>query len=287
MEPEYILTAPEGPVRLDSEHLLVVEMGKAGTVSKVNLHSGKVERLVHTGRPNGLALDSKGTVWVAESGNPSILCYRPGGKAETVLTGMGDLPFLFPNDFALDEANGFLYMTDSGILAADFCPDEKVREDYDTVRYDGRVFVINLKSMEISAIDRELKFPNGIALGPDGMLYVNETITGNVYRYEKDKLGKWGERHYFSNVIHDDGLKYYRGPDGMKFAESGNLYCTVYGQGDVVVMEPSGKVIRSLPTRGKCPTNLIFIDTKIYVTEIQNGTLDIIETGERGLAQRS
>jgi gluconolactonase len=283
MEPKFVLTAPEGPIRLDEENLLVVEMGNVGTISKVNLLSGKVDRLIHTGRPNGLALDSRGNVWVAESEKPSILRYTLYGKMETVLTGSGSADFLFPNDFALDETQGFLYMTDSGMLAADFCPNERIREDYAAVHYEGKVFCINIETFEVMKIDENLQFPNGIALGPDGKLYVNETMTGNVYCYETDGQGNWGKRQYFSNVIHQDGLHYYRGPDGMKFSVSGKLYCTVYGQGDVVVIDLSGKIERSLPTRGKCPTNLIFVDTKIYVTEVQNGTLDIIDAGERGL----
>jgi gluconolactonase len=283
----YVLSSPEGPVRLDTENLLVVEMGEdAGTVSRINLKTGKLDRLIRTGRPNGLALDFRKNIWIAESASPALLRYTLNGTVETVLTGYGTLsgtaPFLFPNDFAMD--GDVLYMTDSGMLASEFCPEGVIRKDYATACYYGKVFRINLKDPHAEIVDEGLKFPNGIAFGPDGRLYVNETITGNVYYYEKPAGNQWKSRQFFSNVIHDDGLNYYRGPDGMKFSKKGNLYCTVYGQGDVVVIDPSGKIINVLPTKGKCPTNLVFVDRKIYVTEVQNGTLEIFDVGEEGLA---
>jgi gluconolactonase len=284
---KYTLSSPEGPVLLDEENLLVVEMGQdAGTVSRVHLPTGKVDRLVRTGRPNGLAMDSLKRIWIAESEVPSLLRYTLEGKPETLLKGCptasGTIPFLFPNDFALDEKNNALFMTDSGISASEFCPNGAVREDYAAVSYFGRVFRISMDALTCSVIDDGLKFPNGIAIGPDGRLYVNETITGNIYRYTRSAGGDWGPRQLFSNVIHNDGLVYYRGPDGMKFSADGNLYCTVYGQGDVVVVDSTGGIKKVLPTMGKCPTNLIFVGKKIYVTEIQHGTLEVFDTGECG-----
>ena len=36
----------------------------------------------------------------------------------------------------------------------------------------------------MTKIDSGIKFTNGIAFGPDRLLYVNETLTGAIYSYE-------------------------------------------------------------------------------------------------------
>jgi hypothetical protein len=50
------------------------------------------------------------------------------GKSEVVAAGFDGESFLFPNDlcFGPEEA---LYLTDSCILVADFCPGSKIRPD--------------------------------------------------------------------------------------------------------------------------------------------------------------
>ena len=272
------LSSPEGPVLTDSDDILLVEMGEdAGCISRVDHNTREKNQLVKTGRPNGLALDWEGNIWVAESKDPSLLKIDPGMKVTTVMQECSQIPLLFPNDLVFDT-DGFLYMTDSGILHADFVHNGSIRPDYATAGYDGKVFQINIKTLECRLIDDGLLFANGIAIGPDGNLYVNETITGNVYRYGKvNGLYDRRKRTLFANVIRDDGLVYYRGPDGMKFDESGNLYCTVYGQGDVAVLGQKGAVVTWIETLGKCPTNLVFgpkNSHQMFVTEVSNGVLE-------------
>lgn len=272
------LSSPEGPVLTDSDDILLVEMGEdAGCISSIDHITRKKKQLVQTGRPNGLALDTAGNIWVAESKNPSLLRIDTKMEVSTVMQECCKIPLLFPNDLVFD-ADDFLYMTDSGILHADFVHNGSIRSDYATAGYDGKVFQINIRTLECSLIDDGLLFANGIAIGPDGDLYVNETITGNVYRYGKvDGHYDRRKRTLFANVILDDGLVYYRGPDGMKFDESGNLYCTVYGQGNIAVLDRKGAVVKWIETIGKCPTNLVFGPKNshlMFVTEVSNGVLE-------------
>jgi gluconolactonase len=73
----------------------------------------------------------------------------------------------------------------------------------------------------------------------------------------------------------------------MKFAADGTLWCTVYGQGDVTVLDPDGRVLRRLPTHGSQPTNVAFGPPgsgRLYVTEVQRGQLEVHEVGVDGLA---
>ncbi len=271
------LYEPEGPVALADGSWLVVEMEPAhGCVTSIS-HDGKgISPIARTGRPNGLARDRNGNVWVAESLLPSLLRMSREGEVEVFLTGCKDLPFLFPNDLCFGP-DGLLYLTDSGLLLQDWSPDGRIRPDYATCQPDGRIFQIDTATKEIKMVDRGLRFTNGIAVGPDGNLYVNETLTGNIYKYLL-KDGSVGSRQYFSNVIDPQAAPGYKGPDGMKFGLDGNLFCTVYGQQDVTVLGASGNVLKRIQTHGKKPTNLAFGiggEKKIYVTEVEFGQLEV------------
>ena len=57
-----------------------------GCVTRLD-KDGRVGRvLARTGRPNGLAVDGEGTIWVAESGDPSLIRLHKDGRSEVVLT---------------------------------------------------------------------------------------------------------------------------------------------------------------------------------------------------------
>ncbi|SLM17463.1 conserved hypothetical protein [uncultured spirochete] len=282
------LSFPEGPVLMDNGDFFLVEMGEdAGTISHIDGKTFTCTRVVKTGRPNGLAIDKDGTIWCAESKHPSLLKVTQDGKVEMVLEKCEGEDFRFPNDLAFGP-DGMLYMTDSGIRFYDSETNGKLNPDYMTYPYRGKVYCINPKTLEIYKIDDYIKFTNGIALGPDDRLYVNETRTGNIYSYGKVN-GRYSnkDKKLFANVLHEgENLSPSRGPDGMKFAASGNLYCVVYGQWDVVVLDRNGKQIKYIPTEGQNPTNLVFGPQgsgDIYVTEVAEGHMEKHHVGEDGM----
>lgn len=280
------ISVPEGPVSLPDGSWLVVEMGQdRGCVTHIS-SDGQSKRVVaRTGRPNGLAVDKDGLIWLAESSTPSLLRLTLDGQIETFLLGCDDEPFLFPNDLAFGP-DGALYMTDSGILASDFAPDGRIRSDWASLMPDGRLYRIDTRTKQVRRLDRGIRFTNGIAFGPDNHLYVNETLTGLIYRYEWQSGDQIGPRENFGNVIDPTLPRAYRGPDGMKFGADGNLYVAVYGQQDVTVLSPDGAVIRRLKTAGRNPTNLAFGrpgSKKLYVTEVEFGTLEVINVQTDGL----
>jgi len=127
------LSVPEGPVLLPDESWLVVEMGAdRGCVTHISA-DGETKRMVaRTGRPNGLAVDREGVIWVAESLVPSLLRLTLAGDVRVFLTECDGEPFVFPNDLAFGP-DGMLYMTDSGIAIGEFAPDGQVRSDYASV----------------------------------------------------------------------------------------------------------------------------------------------------------
>jgi len=279
------LSAPEGPVALPDGTWLAVEGGaERGCVTHISA-DGQNKRVVKkTGRPNGLAVDSEGVIWVAESKTPSLVRLTMEGKAEVVATGCDGEAFLFPNDLCFGP-DGALYLTDSGVWIDEFAPNHKIRPDYMDVGYDGRVYRVDVESGSVTKLDRGIKFTNGIAFGPDNRLYVNETLTGNIYRYASSD-GEVGPRTLFGNVIRPDAPPGWKGPDGMAFSRDGRLYVAVFGQGDVTVLGDTGAVVDRIPTAGKLPTNLAFAlpgRKKIHVTEYEFGQLEVFDVAADGL----
>jgi len=278
------LSRPEGPVLLPDGSWLVVEMGPdRGCVSRISADGTDKRVVAKTGRPNGLAVDREGTIWVAESINPpSLLRMTMDGENEIFLTECAGEPFLFPNDLAFGP-DGDLYMTDSGIPFNEWM---EWRDDYQNAPTDGRLYRIDLQSREVTKLDSGFRFTNGIAFGPDESLYINESITGNVFRHRWEGGKVVTEREAFANVIDPEGPDVFRGPDGMAFGQNGRLYVTVFGQGDVTVLDPDGSVVERLPLEGKSPTNVAFGpagEKKIYVTEQGVGRMEVLEVDTDGL----
>ena len=281
------LSEPEAPVLLADGSWLVAEMGQdKGCITHISA-DGKTQRIIaKTGRPNGLAVDKDGVVWVAESMNPpSLMKVTMDGEKEIFLKDYNGAPFLFPNDLAFGP-DGALYMTDSGVRFTDLVQNGKLRADYMDIKTDGRVYRINVKTKAIEEIDSGLRFANGIAFGPDNNLYVNEMFTGKVYRYRWMNNKVTPRREFFGNVFDRERPKVFNGPDGMKFGADGKLYIAIYGQGAVTVLGTDGTILRQIPTKGSKPTNVAFganAQKKIYVTEDETGTFQTIDVDSSGL----
>jgi gluconolactonase len=283
--------SPEGPVLLPDGGFLVVEMSlDRGWVARISADGRTKRVLARTGRPNGLAVDRLGRVWIAESLRPRLLRFslaqsdRGEVAVEEIATGGPDEPFLFPNDLAFGP-DGYLYMTDSGIRWTDLAGVDRDGPDFLETRMDGRVYRIDPSTGEVVKLDGGIRFANGIAFDAAGVLYVNETVTGMVYRY---RLGSPGpiRREAFGNVKDPSLPPGWRGPDGMKFGLDGRLYVAVYNQGDVTVLGPDGVVADRLKLGGLRPTNVLFGPAgsqKLYVTEVERGVLEVLDVSTDGL----
>jgi gluconolactonase len=273
---------PEGPVPLPDGSVVVTELARArGCITHVAA-DGSHRRVAVTGRPNGLAIDRDGVLWLAESLGPALVRVTLDGAVEQVADELAGEPLLWPNDLCFGP-DGALYLTDSGALVSDFMDGDSPKPGWEDVPLDGKIFRVDRDTNEATVLDRGLAFINGIAFGPDGLMYATETRTGNVYRYSPDS---W-RRELFGDVLDDDwpGTGF-RGPDGMAFDADGNLYVAVFGQGDITVLDASGDVLRRLPLRGSLPTNCAFASDgsrSLFVVENEHGTIERIELETDGL----
>lgn len=278
------LMNPEGPVLLPDGDWLVVEMApERGCVTRISADGTTRTEIAKTGRPNGLAVDRDGTIWVAESKNPpSLLKMTPDGRFEVFMTGPEDDPFLFSNDLVFGP-DGTLWMTDSGVLETEW---RSFRNgEADAPEIDGKVWRIDLDARTATKIDSGIQFANGIAYGPDGYLYANETLTGDIFKYDLSQENP--KREWFANAFGEEEMEHFKcGVDGMAFDDRGRLYVTVIGYADVAVYTLDGNLERRIPLIGKRPTNVAFGargEKRIYVTEQEIGQIEAYDVDADGM----
>jgi gluconolactonase len=276
------LQLPEGPVALSDGSILVVE-GRRGTVTQVFPGDREARVVAKTGEPNGLTIDRSGNIWVADVRPPALIRLSMDGSFERVVTTFRGESLRFPNDLCFGP-DGALYLTDSGFFIDDYAPNGVRRPDWRTMPMDGRVYRIDPATLSIDLLDTGIRLTNGIAFGPDGALYVAETIGGAIYRYPWS-AGTLGPREEFGNVLSQKDTPDLRGPDGIAFDANGKLYVTVYGQGEVAVLGRDGSIVERIRTEGTTPTNVCFGhsgERRIYVTEYQLGQVECFDVDAPG-----
>jgi gluconolactonase len=283
------LALPEAPLLLPDGSWLVTELAfERGRITHVSAEGTGNRTIATTGRPNGLARSRDGSIWVCETLTPSIIRMQLSGETETVLTEVDGVPLMWPNDLCFSR-DGVLYITDSGVLVRDFLDERGApAPNCQELPLDGKIIRFDPSTGAARILDEGYQYANGIAFGPDGRLYANETMTGNVYRYAVDAAGDLGERELFGNVLSPDwpgtGL---RGPDGMAFSPDGRLWIAVFGQGDVTVLGPDGVPVARMALEGRAPTNVTFGkpgEQRIYVVEDEFGTIEVYDVDTDGFA---
>ena len=273
------LGAPECPILLPDGHLLCVEMDAARScVTWIEAGTGRKEIILRTGgHPNGLVREISNAMWIAEVSEHALIHIDMRGRELDRITRCAGEPLLWPNDLVIGP-DGALYVTDSGVLVSDWIADDgqSLREGWESYKLQGRVYRIDRDSGRAEMIDDGLRFANGLAFGPDALLYVAETLGGNIYRYDATRPAP-ATRELFGTVFGGDVPAGFSGPDGIKFGADGRLYCAVVGGGRIAVIDSDGRLAETIPTLGPYPTNLAFSEDgsrMLYVTEIAQGVIE-------------
>jgi gluconolactonase len=255
---------------LDHQGNLHFSHGKI--ISKID-SEGKVTTFAETGAPNGHKIKADGTHLVCDASRHAVLHLDPAGKELPPAATASDGENLRgPNDICLDPASGGFYFTDPGGSSRE--------SPIGTVHYTGPDGVTH-------TIARNLAFPNGIVLRPDGKeLLVAESQKNRILAYPVNAPGKLGEPRTFIDLPTKGEGQTDNQPDGICLDADGNLYVAHYGMRQVQVVSPQGSLIRTYPAGNLTTSNVCFAGpdhTQLYITGGEPGGVFRLDLGVPGL----
>ena len=105
-----------------------------------------------------------------------------------------------------------------------------------------------------------------MAFGPDGIAYFADTDLGSVF-----KVTPAGPKEFVGGL---------RGPTGLAFDDSGNLFVTNYTDGTVGKVTPQGVVTTVAGGLSACRSIVVGGDGSLYITNYKR------RNGEEGRARR-
>ncbi len=210
-----------------------------------------------SGRSNGIVI-RKNLMVTCEASARSIAKYDlfegPGSREVLVSTYLGD-SLGSPNDIAI--VGDRLYFSEFWI--AGFHRTSGANRQI----FRNRVYSWSLEHKTMDTLAFNFETPNGVAASPDGtLLYVGDIAKNMVYRASVAD-GIAGEVEPFVDLA-PLGLQ---GPDGMAVAGDGRIFLALFRSGCLLVLNPDGTPIGTLPT-GTLTTNCVFAsDGKtLYIT---------------------
>ena len=274
------LRQPDGPVVLPDGRVAFIETeDSCRALSLVESGGATHEICKPGGRPGGLAIDGEGCFWVAGGPQNSLVRLAPDGSLLKRIDGPEGSPFIFPKHLAFGP-DGLLYMSDSGVRAVDLVDGPGVRSDFFDASYNGRIYQIDPRQGRVlRTLATGLLLANGIAFGTDGLLYYGETLTGTIHR---QVVG--GRPEVFAQALRSPTTDSLQGPAGMAFNAAGILYCAIYGQGDISLIDGTGKIAGRIPTNGRLPADIAFTPDGKYalIAEQEHGAIEKIPVPRPG-----
>lgn len=153
---------------------------KGGRIVRFHPDGSGMELYADTGgRPNGMAFDAKGNLLVADSYRKELVAVTPDRSVRTLADQADGQPLVFPDGLAI-AADGAVWLTDA---TARF-PDGEFHYEVLEGSATGRLLAYDPKTGVLHTEVEGLRFPNGIALGPDdAFLLINETLGYRTLRY--------------------------------------------------------------------------------------------------------
>lgn len=267
----------EGPVWVEEGNYLLFSDIPKNKVYKLNAENDTITYLYPSGcstdnftgkesGSNGLLLNNSGELILMQQGDRQISkmnasLNNPKEDYIALAKRYENQKFNSPNDAVFDES-GNLYFTDPPYGLPNGLEDREKE-----LSFQG-VFCL-LVTGELSLLDADLKYPNGIGIAPDGnTLYVavSDPEDAAWYSYNIMAPGKVANKKLFYDVTHlankdgEQGL-----PDGLKVHSNGNIFAT--GPGGVWIFSPQAKVLARIKTGQKTANcELTHNEKKLFMT---------------------
>ena len=260
----------EGPTFDKSGNLYVVNI-PYGEIFKIS-PSGDFNIIAeYDGWPNGMKVDDKGYLIIADYKKGIIKINPDNGNLETIIDHRWSESFRGCNDLHL-ASNGDIYFTDQG----------------QTGMHDptGRVYRYTVEG-KLQLLVGNGPSPNGLVLSPDeSVLYVGMTRGNAAWRVPLLPDGSTSKVSIYIQLSGGHG-----GPDGLAMDSEGGLLISHAGLGTVWHFDNLGQPqhrIRSC--EGLMTTNIVFggeNNSSLFITESQSGTILRAELPVKGQIMQS
>jgi gluconolactonase len=225
----------EGPIYDHTGRWFVVSSD--GRILQVDPLSGATREHARTeGVPAGLQVDAQNSLWLIDA-RLGVLQIAPDGEVTPICTTQEGRPLRGCNDGVLDDAGHFYFTVPDG---------SSVESPH------GRV-CCRLGSGELRTVAEGFAFCNGLAVSEDGQtLIVAETWTKRLLAFDLVRPGIAKNRRVFADLPGDHPA----GPDGIDFDAEGRLISTNYGNGELDVFAPDGRLIERIDLPFSAVSNL-------------------------------
>ena len=219
----------------------------------------------YEGWPNGLKIDAKGRILVADYMHGIMELDTRAGKMLPILTARNSELFKGCNDLHIAK-NGDIYFTDQGQTGL-----------HDPT---GRVYRLRATGQLDCLINTGIS-PNGLVLDPsESVLFVAMTRDNAVWRAPFMKDGSVSKVGRFCSMFGPSG------PDGMTMDSAGRLFVGHASLGHVFVFAPNGEIIARIKScAGGACTNVAIGGAKrdkLYITESVTGTVLVADISVLG-----
>ncbi|THD73762.1 SMP-30/gluconolactonase/LRE family protein [Thalassobius vesicularis] len=177
--PEDVAIGPDGLLYVATHDGEILRLAQSGGAAEVFAQTN--------GRPLGLEFGPNGTLYVADAYR-GLLAITPDGAVRLLADHADGTPILYADDVDVAE-DGTVYFTDASTRFGAEANGGTLRASVlDLLEHsdNGRVLKYDPVTEQTTLFSDGLTFPNGLAVGPDGSVYVVETGTYSVWRYAPD-----------------------------------------------------------------------------------------------------
>jgi len=212
--------------------------------------------------PLGITVDSKDRVWVADAVKQHVYAFQPDG---TVLMALGKVDEMVnPTSVAVDEARHRLYVVDS--------------RAHTILVYDSESGQFVTKFGKRGQGDGEFNFPTNIVVGPEGRIYITDTLNFRIQIFGPDFkfLDTFGSQ--------GNGFGNFLKPKGLALDSYQNLYVVDADFDNFQIFDRQKRLLMFLGGGGDQPGTFwlpagIYVDrhNQIYVADQNNRRIQIFQ----------